>query len=123
MTKNIIIPYNSLSNVEQFQNDKIDHILIKRNAGIDLLIHGTTDDEVQFNGKLLNFSQLEPLIRDELNLDNDTFTIVMVYCCFSLSKDPYFGDNMWIIPACDNKSELYYEFTFIDFKLMCQLTY
>ena len=123
MTKNIIIPYNSLSNVEQFQNDKIDHILIKRNAGIDLIIHGCQDDTVVFNGNLLRFSELEQPIRQELDLQNDVFIIVLVYCCFSMSKEPFFGNNMWIIPACNNIAELYYKFYYINLQLRCNFSY
>lgn len=123
MTKQIEIPQTFLPNVKMFNEQKIDHVLAKNDAGIDLIIHGCPDNAVQFNGKLLNFSQLETPIRDELNLGKDTFAIVMVYCCYSLSMTPFFGNNMWIIPACNNENELQCEFAFIDIRLLCNFSY
>ena len=104
-------------------NKKLIMFLAKNDAGIDLIIHGCPDDAVQFNGKLLNFSQLETPIRNELNLNKNTFAIVMVYCCYSLSMTPFYGNNMWIIPACNNENELRYEFAFIDLRLLCKFSY
>lgn len=126
MTEIIDIPRKKAQDVLDLLDSKNskDYVLVPREVGkADLIIHGAPNGTVCYNDQNLEFSEIAPFIKSELNCQCNAITVVRVYCCYALNQKFYFDDNLWIIPACNNLRELKLRFSYNYRDYFCTVTY
>lgn len=72
-----------------------------------LIIHGSADGTVCYNGNDCSFKELSVLIRRDYHIPNDRFLKLKVFCCYGNKQIPYTDELNMIYSAYDNDYELY----------------
>ena len=96
-------------NIEDLRHNKVTHVIMKRMSYYILMIHGSPNGGVCYNGILVNFQELSILLRNDLNIPLSEQLNVLVYCCFAQSQVEYIDGNTNIRLMYDNIQELYFE--------------
>lgn len=95
------------NNISLMFNDRIDHVIITKESYYILIIHGSKNGFVYYNGKLVSFEEVAKLLRKELNLTFDACLNVKVCCCYAQNQITYIDNNTLIMPMYYNSEELF----------------
>lgn len=98
-------------NMVQFKTEKIDHVIIVKDSQVYLVIHGSPNGTVVYDGKEVDLYCASELVRKELGLTILDNLNIKVFCCYDGCQKEYISLYTNITCVFHTKDKVYYELT------------